>query len=49
MQPPSPPVPLVESEREPVRRHAGLMRSQRLLALGLRAEGVREWNYCCAA
>jgi soluble lytic murein transglycosylase len=42
---PAPPVPLVESEREPVRQHAGLKRALRLMSLGLRAEGVREWNY----
>jgi soluble lytic murein transglycosylase len=38
-------VPLVESEREPIRQHAGLRRALRLMSLGLRAEGVREWNY----
>ncbi|MBL8348006.1 MAG: lytic transglycosylase domain-containing protein [Rubrivivax sp.] len=42
---PVPPVPLVESEREPIRQHAGLKRALRLMSLGLRAEGVREWNY----
>jgi soluble lytic murein transglycosylase len=42
---PPPPVPLVESERDPVRQHAGLRRSLRLMSLGLRGEGVREWNY----
>jgi len=42
---PAPPVPLVESEREPIRQHAGLRRALRLMSLGLRAEGVREWNY----
>ncbi|MBL8324142.1 MAG: transglycosylase SLT domain-containing protein [Rubrivivax sp.] len=39
------PVPLVDAEREPLRQHAGLKRALRLMALGLRAEGVREWNY----
>ena len=38
-------VPLVESEREPLRQHAGLKRALHLMALGLRGEGVREWNY----
>jgi soluble lytic murein transglycosylase len=38
-------VPPVESEREPIRQHAGLKRAQRLMVLGLRAEGVREWNF----
>ncbi|MBI5721812.1 MAG: transglycosylase SLT domain-containing protein [Burkholderiales bacterium] len=42
---PPPPVPLVEAEREPVRQHAGLQRALHLMSLGLRAEGVREWNY----
>ncbi|MCW5632212.1 MAG: transglycosylase SLT domain-containing protein [Rubrivivax sp.] len=42
---PAAPVPLVETEREPVRQHAGLRRALRLMSLGLRGEGVREWNY----
>jgi len=42
---PAAPVPLVEAEREPIRQHAGLRRALRLMSLGLRAEGVREWNY----
>jgi soluble lytic murein transglycosylase len=42
---PAPPVALVDSEREAVREHAGLRRAMRLMSLGLRAEGVREWNY----
>jgi soluble lytic murein transglycosylase len=45
VQLPPPPVPLVDSEREPVRQHAGLGRALRLMSLGLRAEGVREWNF----
>jgi soluble lytic murein transglycosylase len=45
IQLPPAPVPLVETEREPLRQHAGLARALRLMALGLRAEGVREWNY----
>jgi soluble lytic murein transglycosylase len=42
---PAAPVPLVETERAQVRQHAGLQRALRLMALGLRAEGVREWNF----
>jgi soluble lytic murein transglycosylase len=42
---PAAPVPLVDTEREPLRQHAGLKRAMRLMALGLRAEGVREWNF----
>ncbi len=42
-----PPVPAPPSaaEREGARNHAGLTRALQLLALGLRSEGVREWNY----
>ncbi len=42
---PPKPAPLSESEVSAVRRHAGLMRALQLIALGLRAEGVREWNF----
>ncbi len=42
---PSKPAPLIESEVSAVRRHPGLARALQLIALGLRAEGVREWNY----
>ena len=45
VQLPPPAVPLVESEREPIRQHAGLKRALRLMQLGLRGEGVREWNF----
>ena len=45
VQLPAPPVPLVDSEREPIRQHAGLVRAMRLMSLGLRGEGVREWNF----
>jgi soluble lytic murein transglycosylase len=42
--PPRPAKPST-SEREAARQHAGLTRALRLLALGLRSEGVREWNF----
>jgi soluble lytic murein transglycosylase len=42
---PPKPAPLSESEVGAVRRHAGLTRALQLIAMGLRAEGVREWNY----
>ncbi len=42
-----PPKPLALSaeERANALRHAGLSRSLQLIALGLRSEGVREWNF----
>jgi soluble lytic murein transglycosylase len=42
-----PPKPAPQSEPEvgAVRRHAGLTRALQLIGIGLRAEGVREWNY----
>ncbi|MDO9073169.1 MAG: transglycosylase SLT domain-containing protein [Rubrivivax sp.] len=33
------------AEREAVRRQPGLARALQLIALGLRSEGVREWNF----
>ena len=42
--PPSP-APLTAEEREGARRHVGLNRALLAIALGLRSEGVREWNY----
>ncbi len=33
------------AEREAAQQHAGLTRALRLMALGLRPEGVREWNF----
>ncbi len=42
---PPKPAPLSESEVAAVRRRAGLARALQLVDLGLRAEGVREWNY----
>jgi len=42
--PPAPPPP-TEGERAAMREHPGLTRALQLIALGLRSEGVREWNY----
>ena len=42
---PPAPAPLQAAEREAARAHPGLTRALRAIALGLRSEGVREWNY----
>ena len=42
--PPRPAV-LTEAEREAAGGHPGLIRAMHLIALGLRQEGVREWNF----
>ncbi|KNZ34418.1 MAG: lytic transglycosylase [Methylibium sp. NZG] len=42
--PPRPPPPTAE-ERAAVASHPGLTRALQLIQLGLRNEGVREWNY----
>ena len=42
---PPPPAPLTPSEREAARSNAGLTRALQLVAIGLRSEGVREWNF----
>jgi soluble lytic murein transglycosylase len=42
--PPAPP-PLTAEEKEGARRHIGLNRALLAIALGLRGDGVREWNY----
>ena len=42
---PPPPAPLTAEEREGARRHIGLNRALLAIALGLRGDGVREWNY----
>jgi soluble lytic murein transglycosylase len=42
---PAAPVPPAAAEREAVRSRSGFGRSLQLIALGLRDEGVREWNY----
>ncbi len=39
------PLPLSAEEKAMAREHAGLARALRLIELGLRSEGVREWNY----
>jgi soluble lytic murein transglycosylase len=39
------PAPLTAEERERAAGHPGLARALMLIALGLRNEGVREWNY----
>ncbi len=42
--PPRPPTPSTE-EKEAARQNPGLQRALYAIALGLRSEGVREWNY----
>ncbi len=42
---PAPPVPLGADERSRIRRQPGLDRALQLIAIGLRSEGVREWNF----
>jgi soluble lytic murein transglycosylase len=42
---PPAPAPLTEPEREAARLHAGLNRALLAITLGLRPEGMREWNY----
>ncbi|TFY99554.1 lytic transglycosylase domain-containing protein [Ramlibacter rhizophilus] len=46
--PPAAPAPLTDAEREAARRNPGLQRGLAAIALGLRSEGVREWNYTVA-
>ena len=45
LAPPPAPAPLTPAEREAARLHPGLNRALMAVALGLRSEGVREWNY----
>ncbi len=45
--PPAPPAPTA-AERDWARGHAGLSRALQAIGLGLRSEGVREWNYWIA-
>jgi len=40
-----PPLPLTREEKDAARQNPGLQRALRAIALGLRPEGVREWNY----
>ncbi len=42
---PAAPRPLTDAERDAARSHAGLVRALQLIDLGLRSEGVREWNF----
>lgn len=42
---PAAPQPLSEDEKATARQHPGLNRALYAIALGLRPEGVREWNY----
>ncbi len=39
------PAPLTDTERDAARANAGLQRALHAIAIGLRSEGVREWNY----
>jgi soluble lytic murein transglycosylase len=42
---PSRPVPLAATEREAAKANRGFARALQLISIGLRNEGVREWNY----
>ena len=42
---PERPLPLTPQEKESVRQNTGLKRALTAIAIGLRPEGVREWNY----
>lgn len=42
---PPPPPPLTAQEMDAARNNPGLQRALAAVALGLRSEGVREWNY----
>jgi soluble lytic murein transglycosylase len=42
---PAKPAPLTAAEREAAAAEPGLARALMLVAIGLRSEGVREWNY----
>ena len=42
---PARPAPLTAAEREGALRNPGLARALQLIAIGVRSEGVREWNY----
>lgn len=43
--PPPPPAALTDAEHAAARQVPGLQRALHLLSLGLRSEGVREWNF----
>jgi len=42
---PPKPAPLTPAERDAAASHPGLVRGLSLIAIGLRGEGVREWNF----
>ncbi|MDR2990801.1 MAG: lytic transglycosylase domain-containing protein [Burkholderiaceae bacterium] len=42
---PPAPAPLTAQEKDAARHNPGLIRALRMITLGLRPEGVREWNY----
>lgn len=42
---PDRPAPLTEQEKEAARQNPGLRRALYAISIGLRSEGVREWNY----
>ena len=42
---PARPLPLTPEERAAASRHPGLTRGLQLISIGLRSEGVREWNF----
>ena len=42
---PQAPLPPTEAERQAAQRSPGLLRALQLIAIGLRNEGVREWNF----
>lgn len=42
---PAAPAPLSDDERQAARENEGLKRALHAIGIGLRAEGVREWNY----
>jgi len=45
---PQPPAPLTPEEKSDAQRNPGLQRALLAIELGLRSEGVREWNYTVA-
>ncbi len=45
IMPPPPPEPLTEAEISAANSNPGLQRALAAIAIGLRSEGVREWNY----
>lgn len=42
---PAKPAPITDAEKQAARQNPGLNRALYAIALGLRSEGVREWNY----